>query len=187
MIKDSEQTKARLLTAAAAEFAQFGIAGARVDRIASAAKTNKQMIYAYFGNKDQLFDQVFSAHVSSSLERVDFDAEDLPSYAGKMFDHFEADPAALRLSTWYRLERPTGPGLDAVVAINEVRVKRLRRAQREGVVGDDFGPVALLALVQAIATSWATTNPELGAAARTGRDDRRSAVIEAVRRLVTPA
>jgi AcrR family transcriptional regulator len=108
VIKDAEKTKARLLSAAAAEFARFGIAGARVDRIASAAQTNKQMIYAYFGNKDQLFDEVFSAYVGRSLERVDFDPADLSTYAGRTFDRFEKDPAALRLSTWYRLERPKG-------------------------------------------------------------------------------
>ena len=37
------------------EFSAYGIAGARVDRIASAAKANKQAIYAYFGSKDALF------------------------------------------------------------------------------------------------------------------------------------
>ncbi len=44
MVRDAEATKKRLLDAAAAEFAEFGIAGARVDRIALAAKANKSMI-----------------------------------------------------------------------------------------------------------------------------------------------
>jgi AcrR family transcriptional regulator len=33
-------------------------AGARVDRIAASANANKQLIHAYFGSKDQLFDAV---------------------------------------------------------------------------------------------------------------------------------
>ncbi|MFD1049161.1 TetR/AcrR family transcriptional regulator, partial [Kibdelosporangium lantanae] len=108
MPRDADRTRTRLLTAARAEFAEHGIAGARVDRIAAAAKTNKQMIYAYFGNKDALFDTVFDRHIGEWLAEVDFDATDLPGYAGRLFDYFEADPAALRLVTWYRLERRTG-------------------------------------------------------------------------------
>jgi AcrR family transcriptional regulator len=51
--------------------AEYGIAGARVDRIAAAAKTNKQMIYAYFGNKDDLLDAAFISYVGGSLDRRD--------------------------------------------------------------------------------------------------------------------
>jgi AcrR family transcriptional regulator len=184
VVRDSDQTKSRLLAAAMAEFAEYGIAGARIDRIAAAARTNKQMIYAYFGNKDALFDTVFTAHVAAWLDTVDFDVSDLPGYAGRLFDYFEDDPASLRLSTWYRLERPAGEGLRAVIEVNSVRLERLRRAQREGLVTDQFTPVELLALIQAIATSWATMNPEFGAAAPVSRDARRRTVVEAVRQLV---
>ena len=184
MVRNSEQTKARLLTAATAEFAAYGIAGARIDRIAAAAETNKQMIYAYFGNKDGLFDQVFSSYVGGSLEAVDFDARDLPAYAGRLFDRFEDDPAALRLSTWYRLERPQGSGLEAVIAINAIRLERLRAAQKSGELAADFDPVALLSLIQAIATSWATMNPEFAAATPPSRSKRRRTVVAAVQRLI---
>jgi AcrR family transcriptional regulator len=49
--------RARLLDAAFEEFAQHGLAGARVDRIAEAAQANKGLIYVYYGNKEQLFDR----------------------------------------------------------------------------------------------------------------------------------
>jgi AcrR family transcriptional regulator len=188
MAGDSAGTKKRLLEAAAAEFAEFGIAGARVDRIARAARANKQMIYAYFGSKDALFDTVFSAYVGASLEEVDFDATDLPAYAGRLFDQSQDHPAVLRLATWYRLERPRGAGLQAVASVNRVRLERLRRAQEDGVLPGHFSPVQLLALIQAIATSWVTMNPEFGAeAAVAGRDERRQSVVEAVRRLLAGA
>ena len=187
MIKDSERTKARLLEAATAEFAEYGIAGARIDRIAKVAETNKAMIYAYFGSKDELFDTAFSAHVGAWLEEVDFDVTDLPGYAGRLFDRSEDDPAALRLSTWYRLERPGGVGLQAVIAINQLRLQRLEQAQRDGMLPTHFAPIQLLALIQAIATAWATTNPELGVLATTDRDDRRRAVVDAVVRLLADA
>jgi len=182
--RDAEETRTRLLAAARAEFAEHGIAGARVDRIAAAAKINKQMIYVYFGNKDALFDTVFDRHVGAWLAEVDFDPEDLPGYAGRLFDYFEADPAALRLVTWYRLERPSGPGLQSVISVNEVRLARLAAAQQDGVLANRYTPVQLLALVQAIATSWSSMNPEFVVAAGADRDLRRRTVMAAVAQLV---
>lgn len=53
--RDPENSRARILAAAQAEFAQHGFDGARVDRIAALAGLNKRMLYHYFGNKDDLF------------------------------------------------------------------------------------------------------------------------------------
>jgi AcrR family transcriptional regulator len=54
-VRDAGASRARILDAATAEFAAFGLAGARVDRIAIAADANKRMLYYYFGNKEALF------------------------------------------------------------------------------------------------------------------------------------
>jgi AcrR family transcriptional regulator len=53
--RDPERTRARILAAAAAEFAKGGLAGARVDRIAARAGTNPRMPYYYFESKEKLF------------------------------------------------------------------------------------------------------------------------------------
>jgi AcrR family transcriptional regulator len=53
--RDSERTQGAILAAATREFARHGLTGARVDRIAAGAKTNKRMLYYYFGGKDALF------------------------------------------------------------------------------------------------------------------------------------
>jgi AcrR family transcriptional regulator len=53
--RDAARTKASILTAATAEFARYGLGGARVDRIAERARSNKRMLYYYFGSKDALF------------------------------------------------------------------------------------------------------------------------------------
>jgi TetR/AcrR family transcriptional regulator len=45
----------RILAAAAAEFAERGYAGARVDRIARKARVNKAMLYYHFGSKQALY------------------------------------------------------------------------------------------------------------------------------------
>jgi TetR/AcrR family transcriptional regulator len=44
-----------LLAAARHEFAQNGLAGARVDQIAARAGVNKQLVYYHFGDKDGLY------------------------------------------------------------------------------------------------------------------------------------
>ena len=53
--RDPERTRARILAAATAEFARYGLGGARVDRIAQRAGANKRMLYYYFRDKDNLF------------------------------------------------------------------------------------------------------------------------------------
>lgn len=83
MAGDSQATRARLLDAAFAEFAEHGLAGARVDRVAAAAGANKRMIYVYFGNKEQLFDRVVERCLAEGAEAVPFDVADLPGYAGR--------------------------------------------------------------------------------------------------------
>lgn len=183
MQRDAERTRRQILAAAMEEFSERGIAGARVDRIATVAGCNKAMLYAYFGNKDGLFDAVFTVYVENYLEQVGFDAEDLPSYAGRVFDYFEKNPGHLRLATWYRLERPQSTQLAAVVAVNADRLTALQQAQEAGTVSPDFTPVALLSLIQSIATSWSAMNPEYKAA-RPARAQRRQAVVRAVELLL---
>jgi TetR/AcrR family transcriptional regulator len=53
--RDPVATRHKLLAAARREFAQNGLAGARVDEIAARAGVNKQLVYHYFGDKDALY------------------------------------------------------------------------------------------------------------------------------------
>ena len=106
MSYDSTATKKRLLDAALDEFAERGLSGARVDRIAAAAAANKQAIYAYFGCKDDLFRAVLLEHCDAMLDAVAFDPLDLPGFAGGLFDYFLANPKIVRLTLWRQLELP---------------------------------------------------------------------------------
>ena len=69
-MRDAQATRRRIVAAATVEFAEHGIAGARVDRIARAAATNKAQLYSYFGNKDALFDAIFARHVKGDLRNA---------------------------------------------------------------------------------------------------------------------
>jgi AcrR family transcriptional regulator len=59
--RDAEATRARILAAAMQEFARHGLAGARGDRVARAARSSERMVYYYFGSKEKLFRAVLEA------------------------------------------------------------------------------------------------------------------------------
>lgn len=105
MPPDATDTKRRILVAARAEFAQYGLAGARVDRIAEIGRVNKRSIYVHFGSKGDLFDLVVATALTEMADEVQFTAEDLPAYAGALFDYLTARPDVLRLTSWAGLER----------------------------------------------------------------------------------
>lgn len=186
MARNADLTRQRLLDAATVEFAEHGIAGARVDRIAESSGANKSLIYTYFGSKNLLFDAVFGAAVAEVMSHVPFDATDLPGYAGRLVDLWEERPHIQRLSTWYRLERPRGEPLRAIVASNELKLAKIAEAQKSGAVTDEYTPVEVLALVLSAAAAWASAAPALGAARPAGPDRRREMVVNAVRRLTEP-
>ncbi|MEV4754996.1 TetR family transcriptional regulator [Micromonospora sp. NPDC049559] len=161
MAGDAEATRRRLIEAAAAEFAAYGIAGARVDRIAAAARSNKAQIYHYFGSKDGLFDAVFNALVVRGVREVPIDATDLPEYAGRLFDSYERYPKVARLAAWYRLERlDTKQPLELVLASYRDKISAIEQAQRDGAVPAHWDPVDLLALVTHLAALWTANTPE---------------------------
>jgi AcrR family transcriptional regulator len=58
---DPERTMAEILSVATREFADKGLAGARIDEIAAATRTSKRMIYYYFGSKESLYVAVLEA------------------------------------------------------------------------------------------------------------------------------
>ncbi|MGV9249046.1 TetR family transcriptional regulator [Streptomyces sp. NPDC003710] len=187
MPRDSSATKARLLEAAFTEFAAYGIAGARVDRIAEAAGANKRLIYAYFGNKEQLFDEVLRRALTAGAESVPFDIEDLPGYAGAIFDHLVARPDLMRLRLWQLLERPSATGLEPDAYRR--KTAEVAAAQQRGDVAREMEPADLLTMVLAMAQAWfwAAEGEEAGQSWSPQRLARhRSAVVEAARRICEP-
>lgn len=68
--RNPNKSKSAILRAAEAEFAAKGFFGARVDEIAAKADINKRMIYAYFGDKEALYNQVL-LNAYSKMEKVE--------------------------------------------------------------------------------------------------------------------
>jgi AcrR family transcriptional regulator len=183
--RDAAATRRRLLDAATAEFAAVGIAGARVDRIAAAAHSNKAQIYHYFGSKDALFDAVFEGMARATVDAVPIDAGDLGEYAGRLHDSYRARPWVQRLATWYRLERGRDSVIEIVRAGNAAKIDAIARAQADGLVTDAYTPVELLALVLHLSGFWSANVPEFDEfAADIGDDRRREVVVRAVSAVV---
>jgi AcrR family transcriptional regulator len=188
--RDPEATKRRIFVAATAEFAARGVAGARIDRIAAAARANKQLIYAYYGSKQQLLDAVVTEHVTRFLAEVPFDATRLCEFGASAYDFFVAHPEIIRLGTWHALElEERDHRIEVIESAMRNHTSSVARAQAEGLVDDTIGAAELFSIVISIAQTWAIATPELRASNRDGpkvRARRRAAVLEACRRICAP-
>ncbi|MCP9949563.1 TetR/AcrR family transcriptional regulator [Actinomadura madurae] len=103
---DAEATRRRIFQAATAEFAARGLAGARIDRIATEARANKQAIYLYFGSKEKLFGAVVRAKMAEIGHATDIDPDSLAESVGRLFDWYREHPELVRLLLWEALETP---------------------------------------------------------------------------------
>jgi AcrR family transcriptional regulator len=104
MAYDAEDTRRRIFTAAAAEFAEHGLAGARVERIATAARANKQAIYLYYGSKEKLFAAVLRAKLEEVSDSCSLDPDAVADSVGQLFDWYQEHPELIRLLLWDALE-----------------------------------------------------------------------------------
>lgn len=187
MTRNVERTKLRLLDAATAEFAERGLAGARIDRIAEIAGVNKALIYAYFGNKEQLFGAALGAIIECVIHDVPIDAADLPGYAARRFDWQRANPVTYRLMDWARLERVDTDRIPAIVAANESKRAAVAKAQENGLVSDRFSPDEILAILNALTMVSVPADPGTGVPSDAMVERRRQSIIDAVRLLVDPS
>jgi TetR/AcrR family transcriptional regulator len=99
-----EESRAAILHAAAHEFAEHGIAGARTDAIAREAEVNKALLYYYFKDKETLYDAVldtaFSGLKTTVFQVLDSDLAPrakMMAYAGAYFDFIASNQIYPRL------------------------------------------------------------------------------------------
>lgn len=127
-LRDATATRRRILKSATSEFAKKGLAGARVDEIASRADINKRMLYVYFGNKEELFLAVLEeayADIRTAERKLDLDHLD-PVNALKTLVRF----------TWsYYLKHP-----DFLRLINSENLHRARHLKRSTRIKEMHSP-----------------------------------------------
>jgi AcrR family transcriptional regulator len=126
--RDAEQTRRRILAAAKVEFARKGLGGARVDEIALRSKSNKRMIYHYFGSKEKLFTAVLEAAYT-----------DIRMAERKLkLDELDPEAAIVTLVefTWnYYLANP-----EFLTLVNSENLHRARHLKESTVIRDISGP-----------------------------------------------
>ncbi len=99
-----EESRAAILRAVAIEFSEQGIAGARTDAIARAAKVNKALLYYYFQDKETLYgavlDEAFGRMKLAIFQVLDSSlpsSEKIVAYVGAYFDFIASNPIYPRL------------------------------------------------------------------------------------------
>ncbi|RBQ19528.1 TetR/AcrR family transcriptional regulator [Spongiactinospora rosea] len=185
-----QASRRRLLDAATAEFAAFGIAGARIDRISANAQVNKAQIYKYHRSKDELFDAVFAEHLDMIVETVPTTGDDLAGYAVRLYDAYLVHPELVRLAAWSRLERtPTGDLLGFMPGHDAGKLQAIADAQAAGMVDASIAPAEVLAIVTAMSLTWSPASAMYAASKDdppADHDRRRRALARAVEHAFAP-
>ena len=146
-----EESRAAILHAAAQEFAQHGIAGARTDAIARAAHVNKALLYYYFKDKETLYGAVlteaFSGLKDAIFRALDQDVtprEKMLSYVCTYFDFIASHQLYPRLMQREMMRAKEGQSqyIDKVIKeyIQPIFL-RVSEVMRAGIAEGDFRPV----------------------------------------------
>ena len=159
---DPARTMAEILTVATTEFANKGLAGARIDEIAAATRTSKRMIYYYFANKEGLYIAVLEdAYRRMRSIEADLHLQDLAPEAALRrlveftFDHHANNPDYIRLVMTENMER--GAYLAQSKTIQELNVPAIQairhlydRGVAQGVFRAGLDPVDIHASISAL-------------------------------------
>ena len=153
--RDADRTRAAILDAATTEFARYGLGGARVDRISTAAGANKRMLYYYFGDKEGLFLAVLEAAyagIRSAEQRLSlFDVAPIESVRKLIrftWNYFLAHPEFISLLNSENLHRAShlrksrrARSLNSTLIATLGAV--LERGRREGIFRTGVDPLQL--------------------------------------------
>jgi AcrR family transcriptional regulator len=141
-----ERTMADIIEVASREFAEKGLAGARIDAIAEATRTSKRMIYYYFGSKEGLYVRVLEEAyrgmraIEANLHLDDLDPEAaLRRLVGFTVEYQWANPDFIRLVMTENIHRGEYLAQSKVIHdLNVPAIEGLRRVYERGVVAGVF-------------------------------------------------
>jgi AcrR family transcriptional regulator len=145
---DPERTMADILAVATREFAEKGLAGARIDEIAAATRTSKRMIYYYFGSKEGLYIAVLEdaykriRDTEADLHLDDLTPEDaLRRLVAFTVDYQLAHPEFTRLVMTENIHRGEFIARSkAIQTLNLPAIDAIRRVYERGLAAGLFRP-----------------------------------------------
>jgi AcrR family transcriptional regulator len=143
---DPARTTADIIEVATREFADKGLAGARIDVIADAMRTSKRMIYYYFGSKEALYVAVLEEAyrrmraIEAELHLDDLPPEDaLRRLVGHTVDYQLAHPEFIRLVMTENIHRGEYLARSKwIQKLNVPAIDGLRRVYERGVADGVF-------------------------------------------------
>ncbi len=159
---DPARTMADILEVATREFADKGLAGARIDVIAEAMRTSKRMIYYYFGSKEGLYLAVLEeSYRRMRAMEAEAHLEDLPPedalrrLVGHTVDYQWAHPEFIRLVQSENIHRAEYIAQSkAIRKLNVPAIEGLRRVlergQKDGLFRGGIDPVDLHMSISAL-------------------------------------
>ena len=171
--RDADRTQAAILAAATQEFARFGLGGARVDRIAARARTNKRMLYYYFGKKDMLFLAVLeAAYARIRAAEKELSLLDVPPAEGVRrlveftWNYYLRHPEFLTLLNSENLHRARHLKQSSRIReMNSPLIQTLgeilERGRRDGVFRGGIDPVQLYISIAGLAYFYLSNNATL--------------------------
>jgi len=186
--RDAEATRARILAAATHEFARHGLAGARGDRVARAARSSERMVYYYFGNKEKLFRAVLEASYLSLQEAersVHLDdlepAQALDEFCRFVWRYYLEHPEFIGLVNTENLHRAShlkqSPQLTELVApIVGLLHGLLARGEKSGMFRRGIDPTELYIAIAALGYFYLSNSATLSAVL--GRELRKPANLD---------
>jgi AcrR family transcriptional regulator len=189
-VRTTTELRDTILSAARSEFAQYGLAGARIDRIARAADASKERLYAHFKDKETLFRGVVAADMAEFFAAVTLRRDAVPEFVGDIYDLACRRPEHLRMITWANLEGLTldPPPIEDLESIQARDIGVIEAAQAAGHVDPAWRPMDLLVILFGVGLAWAQSpHPDAITADPTIIAARRAAAVEAARRIVSPA
>ncbi|MFN4117826.1 TetR/AcrR family transcriptional regulator [Acidovorax sp.] len=203
-INDPDRTMANILQVATAEFADKGLAGARIDEIAALTNTSKRMIYYYFGSKEGLYVAVLEEayrrirRIEAELHLEDLAPEQaLRTLVGFTVDYQLANPDFIRLVMNENIHR--GEFISQSTTIQELNIPVIHavrdvyeRGVAAGVFRPDVDPVDLHMSISALCFFNVSNRHTFGAIFKRSLDtpaataQRRESIIEMIVRFLRP-
>jgi AcrR family transcriptional regulator len=140
-MQDPEGTQRNIIEVATAEFAEYGLSGARIDEIAAKTKSSKRMIYYYFGDKEGLYLRVLEAAyskvraVEATLNLEDLEpVEALRRLVEFTFDHHNTNEPFIRLVMIENIHHAEYLARSkAIQALNVTAIDTISRLYKRGV------------------------------------------------------
>ena len=174
-LRDADRSQATILAAARDEFAEFGLGGARMDRIAERASLNKRLIYYYFEDKEQLFRAVLEqAYLDIREEERKLNllalkpAEALRKLVEFTWDYYLAHPEFLTLLNSANLHRArhleeSKKAREMNSPLIEMLAEILERGRKEGSFRGGVDPLQLYVSIAGLSYFYLSNSHTLSA------------------------